>query len=461
MKIIVLNGSPKGDMSVTMQYINYIKKKFPMHELSTINIAQSINKIESDTEKFNSIINEIDKSDGVIWAFPLYIFVVCAQYKRFIELIFERNAQYAFKGKYASIVATSVKLYDNTAINYVNAICDDLEMKFVNYFSPHMDDLHKEDVRNKLEIFADQFFNSIKDCHFTYKNFDPIKYQPIKYISEISHQKINTYNKKITVVADSLDNSNLNGMINKFISCFSKEIEVVALKDIEMKGGCLGCLKCGYNFECAYTGKDQFIEFFNEKIKKSDVIIFAGTIFDRYLSSTWKMFFDRAFFNTHTPVLIDKQIGFIISGPLRQVPNLNQIMDIYSQWQMANLVGFATDEYEASKQIDEQIFSFANNLICCAVTGYRKPNNFLGVGGWKILRDEIWGPIRFPFKADHKAYKALGIYRDFPQKNYKIRFMNLALSVMVKFKKIRNEAYNQVKPSMIKGLKKIVDSTEK
>ena len=29
MKIVVLNGSPKGDISVTMQYVAYLKKKFP------------------------------------------------------------------------------------------------------------------------------------------------------------------------------------------------------------------------------------------------------------------------------------------------------------------------------------------------------------------------------------------------------------------------------------------------
>ena len=46
MKIIVLNGSPKGEISITMQYINYIQKKFKQHELKIINIAQRINQIE-------------------------------------------------------------------------------------------------------------------------------------------------------------------------------------------------------------------------------------------------------------------------------------------------------------------------------------------------------------------------------------------------------------------------------
>jgi len=33
MKITVLNGSPKGIKSVTMQYVQYIQKMFPQHEL--------------------------------------------------------------------------------------------------------------------------------------------------------------------------------------------------------------------------------------------------------------------------------------------------------------------------------------------------------------------------------------------------------------------------------------------
>ena len=29
MKITILNGSPKGDLSATLQYVNYIHKKIP------------------------------------------------------------------------------------------------------------------------------------------------------------------------------------------------------------------------------------------------------------------------------------------------------------------------------------------------------------------------------------------------------------------------------------------------
>jgi hypothetical protein len=33
MKIIVLNGSPKGELSVTMQYVHYLQKVFPDNEM--------------------------------------------------------------------------------------------------------------------------------------------------------------------------------------------------------------------------------------------------------------------------------------------------------------------------------------------------------------------------------------------------------------------------------------------
>ena len=100
MKIVVLNGSPKGDISVTMQYINYIQKKFPIHEIKIQNISLDIKRIENDITKFQAIIDEVQSSDGIIWATPVYYFLVPSQLKRFIELIYERHQEHMFHGKY-------------------------------------------------------------------------------------------------------------------------------------------------------------------------------------------------------------------------------------------------------------------------------------------------------------------------------------------------------------------------
>ncbi len=48
MKIVVLNGSPKGDLSITLQYVLLIRKKSPEHQFKIFNIAQEIRKLEKD-----------------------------------------------------------------------------------------------------------------------------------------------------------------------------------------------------------------------------------------------------------------------------------------------------------------------------------------------------------------------------------------------------------------------------
>ena len=66
MKIAVLNGSPKGDLSVTMQYVAYIQKRMPQHELEIHHISQRINKIEKDEETFQEILEAIQEGGGAL-----------------------------------------------------------------------------------------------------------------------------------------------------------------------------------------------------------------------------------------------------------------------------------------------------------------------------------------------------------------------------------------------------------
>jgi NAD(P)H-dependent FMN reductase len=135
MRFAVLNGSPKGDVSVTMQYVRFIQKKYPSHEFMIQNISQRISKLEEDEVAFQEVIRSIGSADGVLWAFPLYYFLVPSQYKRFIELIWERGTTGAFKGKYAAALSTSIHFFDHIAHSYMNAICDDLSMQFFGGFS--------------------------------------------------------------------------------------------------------------------------------------------------------------------------------------------------------------------------------------------------------------------------------------------------------------------------------------
>jgi multimeric flavodoxin WrbA len=276
--------------------------------------------------------------------------------------------------------------------------------------------------------------------------------------SGVKEGKIDPQNKKIVILTDAEDpQSNLGKMIERLRASFSNGVEVINLHQTQILGGCLGCLQCGYDYECSYGDKDEYMEFYKSRVKTADILIFGGSIRDRYLSSRWKLFFDRSFFNTHTPSLIGKQIGFLISGPLSQIPNLKQILEAYTEWQQANLAGFVTDECEDSFHLDALLRNFAERLIQWSATNYVKPRTFLGVSGTRVFRDDIWGRLRFPFQADHKFYKEHGLY-DFPHKDYKARIISGILILLTKIPSIRKEIYRKrMKSQMIKPFQKMLE----
>jgi hypothetical protein len=216
--------------------------------------------------------------------------------------------------------------------------------------------------------------------------------------------------------------ANLLSMIDRFRGALEGDVEVLNLHDVDIKGGCLGCLRCGAAYRCTYTGKDGFIEFYNGKLKTADVLVFAGAIVDRQLSWKWRQFFDRSFFNTHTPSLTGKQVAFLVSGPLSQLPDVRLVYEAWVELQRSHLAAFLSDEAESSAELETELDSLAERLVRLAQARYIRPPTFLGIAGMKIFRDDIWGSLRVVFRADHRAYRRLGVY-DFPQKRWGERFL--------------------------------------
>jgi multimeric flavodoxin WrbA len=382
----------------------------------------------------------IKESDGVIWAFPVYVMLVCSQYKRFIELIFERKTEYVFKDKYTMVLSTSIHFYDHTAQNYLHAICDDLGMKYVGYFPADSWDLLYPKRRARWLLFSEKFFEAIEMKIPTTKNYHPLQFRDFVYQpGEINRKKLDTKNKSILVLSEDTDDStNLGKMVNQFVKSISNDVELININDIDIKGPCLGCAKCGYNHECIYKDKDGFTEFWTEKVMKTDILIFAGTIKDRYLSSKWKLIYDRAFFNNHTPTIIGKQLGYIISGPISQIPNLKEMLQAHVEYQDSNFLSFITDEFGESEDIDALLYNFAKQSIDLSVANYIGPRTFLGEAAMKMFRDDVYGRNRFVFLADHEYYKTHGVYDTFPQNDERAKKLNEKLIPLMKIDKLRN-----------------------
>jgi multimeric flavodoxin WrbA len=434
----------------------FIQKKFPQHEMKVFHVSQQINKLEKDEEAFRKIIDEVRTCDGILWSFGLFVLAVPSQYMRFIELISERGVEDAFKGKYAAVLTTSIHFFDHTAHNYMRAVCEDLNMNYAENCSLDIIGMMQENERKNMIIFAENFFDAIERKITTSKLFKPLLFNNFEYSPSVAANTVDIQEKKIIVLTDSYDSdTNLGKMINRFVQSFSDDIEVIDLNDIDMKNGCLGCMQCGYDYTCVQ--KDGFTVFYNNRVRTADIIVFAGTVKGRYLSSIWKKYYDRAFFWNHTPSLVGKQMGYIISGPLSQVPNLIQILEASSTTrQDANHVDIITDECADSIELDNMLQNFAENLVKFSVKGYVRTQDFLAVGGQKIFRDDIWGRIRMIWQADHRYYRKHGKF-DFPQKDLKMCIFNPTMITLSKIPKFRHAFYKNITKFSSSRLKMLAD----
>jgi len=427
MKIVVINGSPKGNrLSFTMQYIHYAQKMFPHVEFNLINVGQKLNNMKIKEETFQEILKEMVSADGILWGFPVYVCLVPAQLKKFIELLFENNVGEMLEGKVSGVLSTSMNFFDNTAFDYMHAIIEDLNMKYTGFFSNNPFDFNKIERRKTFYTFIKNILTAIENQLPTPKRFNPLIYRknfaftPSEVLDEY---KLDSNGQRIIIITDNInDNSNLGKMISKFKGTFKNEIAVYNIENIDMKGGCLSCLTCGYDNQCFYN--DGYPDFIRNKLRNNNIIVYALTLKDRYFSSRYKQFVDRAFFNGHTPIIEGVQICYLLSGSLSQIENLRQIIIAFSEIGGGNLVDIITDEFGESEEINDLIYNMAKKALEFSKSGYIQTPTFNSIGGYKIFRDMIYGLPGVLFQADYRFYKKRKMF-NFPKNKLSYRMMRL------------------------------------
>ena len=84
MHILVLNGSPKGKYSITLQTVNYLEKLYPEQSFEVLHVGQRIKALEKD---FSPAAEALERADLILFSYPVYTFIAPYQLHRFIELI--------------------------------------------------------------------------------------------------------------------------------------------------------------------------------------------------------------------------------------------------------------------------------------------------------------------------------------------------------------------------------------
>ncbi|MDQ7826057.1 MAG: NAD(P)H-dependent oxidoreductase [Candidatus Eremiobacteraeota bacterium] len=452
MKIVVLSGSPKGPHSVTLHYIRYLEKYFDMHTFRVFHTGMEIGRYEKKPDALKELAEEIEASDAVIWCYPVYVGLVPAQMKRFIELVFEGGFAEAFKGKYATTFTTSAHFMDNVAHAYTEAVSSDLSMRYVEGYSAGMDDLIKKEERHRIITFMRAFFLHVEENWPGKQPFLP----PSARLSEYKPGKIADVPKKgsrkIVLFTDAEEKDvNLSRMTEVLAKSLANPLEIINIRSISMRGGCLSCYRCVSENECSY--KDGFTKIYREHLMPADAIIYAGTIRDRFLSARWKMFYDRSFFNGHRPTTSGKQAAFLFSGPLAQNPQIVQYLECIAGAGQVHNLGIITDE-GSSAEVTARLNALAKKILWSIGEGFIRPLTFPGVGAHLLFRDLVY-THQWLFKADHLYYREHGLY-DYPQNDVTENMKKHFLGLMMLFPSGRKAMIRESKKKMLEPYQKVI-----
>lgn len=443
MHILVINGSPKGNYSVTLQTCLYLEKKFEQHTFEVLHVGQRIRVYEKD---FSPAKEAIERADLLLFSYPVYTFIAPCQLHKFIELMKENNVN--AEGKFATQISTSKHFYDVTAHRYIQDNCQDMGMKYIRGLSADMDDLLKE----KGQKEAVDFMKFVEWCveHDVYDALPAPAAAPLHKEVTVPKEEQTSKPGDVVIVTDCApEDIQLQNMIDRFRRVFSRNTRVINLREYPFAGGCLGCFNCAVTGKCIY--KDGFDDYLRNTIQSGESIVYAFSIKDHSMGALFKMYDDRQFCNGHRTVTMGMPFGYLVSGNYSQEANLQTIIEGRSQVGSNYLAGVATDEYDPDGEIDKM----AAKLEYALEHKYEQPQNFYGVGGMKIFRDLIW-IMQGMMKADHKFYKAHGQY-DFPQKSWGTMMKMYLVGALISSPKVKAKMGNAMNEGMIAPYKKLLE----
>ena len=446
MKILVINGSPKGKYSITLQTLNYLQLLHPEHEFDVLHAGQSIKALEKD---FSPAITAVERADVLLFSYPVYTFIAPCQLHRFIELL--KAAKPDLTGKFASQITTSKHFYDITAHRYIEDNCHDLGLKYVVGLSADMDDLTSEKGQAEAEKFFEYLIWSVTHgiCEPSPAPLGAPARVPVKEAPATAPNKPGD----VVVLTDCEDDDvQLRSMIDRFCAVLPRKTRIINIREYPFRGGCLGCFNCAITGKCIY--KDGFDDYLRNEIQTAESIVYAFTIKDHSMGSRFKMYDDRNFCNGHRTVTIGMPVGYLISGNYSREANLQTILQARAQVGSNFLAGVATDETDPTSAIDD----LADKLCYALEHRYVPPQNFYGIGGMKVFRDLIW-IMQGMMRADHKFYKSHGQY-DFPQKQWPRMIAMYAVGSLLANPKLKSKMGNKMNEGMLMPYQKALEQAK-
>ena len=440
MKILIVNGSPRGRFSVTLQTCLFLEQRFPAHSFEYLNVGAGIAAFEKDMA---SAAAAFARAELVIFAYPVYSFLVPSQLHRFVELVKERGI--VLKNKYVTQLSTSKHFFDVTAHRFLEDNFHDLGMRVIHGLSADMEDLLSERGQQEATAFLEYAVFCVENGIWEKTAPAPSAAPALPY--ECVMEPCKKQEGFDTVIVGDLreGDEGLRALIKDFDAVYPYRTRFVNLADFPFQGGCLGCLNCAISGKCVY--RDGFDSFLREQIQSADAIVYAFTLRDHSMGSRFKMFDDRQFCNGHRTVAEGKPFAYLVNGRMESEENLRTVLEARAAVGHSFLAGTASDA--------EGLRALAAKLAWALERHYTPPRSFYGVGGMKIFRDLVW-TMRGLMREDHRYYRQHGLY-DFPQRRWPRMLGMSILGALMRSRRIRRLIGDRMNEGMLAPYKKLLE----
>lgn len=446
MHIQIINGSPKGERSITLKTVQYLSALHPEHTFDVIHAGAQIRSLERD---FGPALAKLEQTDLLLFSYPVYTFLAPAQLHRFIELMQENSID--LTGKAATQITTSKRFYDITAHTFVEENLLDFGARVYDGLSADMEDLLSEEGRAGVRSFFDTLMFQTRR-QMGRVRLPRAASSPVPYTTTVPPVSKRPDRTVALLSFVGPEDTNLKAMIDGFDAACLYPVRRFAMKDFPYQGGCLGCLRCAQSGQCIYT--DGFQELLRDEIERCDATIFAFPVKNHFTYHEMKMYNDRQFCNGHRTTTAGSPVGYIISGPYGQEANLQTVVHARAAVGENYLAGVATDETDPQKAIAD----LAASVSFALETNAAPQRNFYGAGGTKIFRDLVY-KMQGIMQADHQFFKSHGLY-DFPQKDKKTLLGMKAVGMLMRMPRIGPEIQKDMDKYMLAPYEEVIAAAQ-
>jgi len=327
--VLFLCGSPRGKKSASLYTARYLAQ-FLDHDYEFVDVVGA--KLSSDPTEaepaFLKIVEKVQEAGVVVWTFGAWVLFVSVQMQYLLDKLFSQPG-YAFSGKIAAAIMTSVRVQDDVILNRVRFVSEQLGFGYIgdvsvigNPFFGYVDD--EEVTEYSCRVLAGQINHALADGYVPSRYYPPVER---KYLSSthrgqgfaldgVPVQK--TGDKAILIVTGNrLAEDGANASVVESIRRYSQNnVETIELQDRNV-GPCVGCYLCDFRVEGICVLKDDY-EAIKRRLQEVDGIVLVGTCASGRVDCHLKAFLDRWWGIYHRPSLMGKY-GFVVAtggGPL-------------------------------------------------------------------------------------------------------------------------------------------------